>query len=274
MTRAIPVSIERHGSRFWRRFEGYEFARNTTLAPLVLAEILPAASAFPILLCETDGHLLPHALLGTDPTQGCAFVNANTQWRGHYVPATLRSHPFSAAPTSGADGFELRVQEGSGLVTDDIRDERFFDTGGAPSAALQEVVQFLRRYEASRLRTIAAATLLRDIDVLRPFRSDGIDNSLTHNSWQVDGQALERLAPQDLHRLMQAGAIQLAHAQQVSLGLLKLLTRAADAHSTTSTQAWDHGHTREADMAGSFLSALAQAQESDKEALFLTERGF
>ena len=142
-TAQVAISKDRHGGRFWRRFASYAFARDRHSVPIVLAELEPAASAFPLVFrSSATGSVEPHALLHLTVGESSPFVASDGTWRGTYVPSILRAHPFAATPAQAGAEMALLVDEASGLITDDPKDEAFFDENGAPSAALEQVIAF------------------------------------------------------------------------------------------------------------------------------------
>ena len=194
-TGRVAISTDRHGGRFWRRFESYAFARELRCVPVVLAEIEQAASAFPLVFRRdaATGAVEIVALLNLTRDAPSPFVGAEGGWRGTYVPSGLRAHPFSATPTGEGGEMALLVDEASGLVTDDPRDEPFFDAGGAPSEALEQVIAFFRTRAASEQATRAACAALDAAGLLTPLAPlPGMHEADARGFLAVDAAALGR----------------------------------------------------------------------------------
>ena len=120
----------------------------------------------------------------------------------------------------------------------------------------------MQEYDQS-LRAAALATkALHQANLLIPAPDAyGLSQKLTRNSWIVDRDALQALDGIILKPLMQTGALKLAYAHQISLESMPFLQKTA----ATRAEAWTSQHTSTMDMVGSFLSALAEAHEGDKE---------
>ncbi|MEM7176204.1 MAG: SapC family protein [Pseudomonadota bacterium] len=212
----FPISRERHGNRFWQRFTSFDFARPLTEAPVVGEEILRAASAFPIIFRRTGAGIGPVALLSLVPEQGSPFVAPQGHWRASYVPAALRGHPFHAQPSGQQDEMALLVDEASGLITADPRDERFFLPDGTIAPGLTAVVQFFRARERAALETAALCATLDTMGLFTPLPAyEGV--ALPGGGLGIDLAKLTTLPESQAALLLRSGALRLVHAHQVSL---------------------------------------------------------
>jgi len=265
-TAQVAISKDRHGGRFWRRFASYAFARDRHSVPIVLAELEPGASAFPLVFRNTaTGSVEPHALLHLTAGEPSPFVASDGTWRGTYVPSILRAHPFAATPAQAGAEMALLVDEASGLITDDPKDEAFFDENGAPSSALEQVIAFFRTRAQSELATQAACAALQAAGLLSPLAPlPGLNDSDADGLLTVDPARLDALDPAALPGLWSCGALRLAHAQRVSLchagWMARALRTGADFAPRTSAPAPD------TNLSG-FLDALADAQDHDRGAV-------
>ena len=116
MVKIVAVDRERHAGKGCRRAPHYSFAATQALTPLVGAEFAQAAVAMPMAFIEHSGRYLPVAVMS--PVQGRNFfVSPTGQWLGNYVPAGLRSYPFSLV-REGSDNVALCIDEDSGWVVD------------------------------------------------------------------------------------------------------------------------------------------------------------
>ena len=261
----FPVSQERHGERRWRRFESYAFAGSMRAVPLSLAEIDAAAAALPVGLADRPGGPVAVALLRPAAGGPAPFVGPGGRWRGTYVPAALRVHPFSAR-VAGDDGqMVLLVDEGTGLVGDDPQGEPFFDANGQPARLLAEVVDFLRAHAGSEMQARRAAAALAQAGLLRPMTAQaGMAAEDAEGFLCVDPQAFEGLPETALADLWRCGALRLAQAQLVSQHHFGWIARALAAGlGDTVSIAARPADTAEADIGG-FLSALAASHAADR----------
>ena len=262
--RFVPVEPDRHGNRFWRRPADHRHATNQARVPVVLAELSEVASVFPIAFATTGPAPRAVALLRPDPDAPHPWIDpATRRWRGSYLPAALRAHPFDARPTAGGR-LALLVDEASGLLTGAPDAEPFFTRDGHPAAAVREVIGFLQQRHASERDTAAAVRLLDAAGVLAPLPATG-------RVTEAGAAGLERVVPERLDaldeatilRLMRTGALALAHAQQVSL---QHATRDVSGLPPKTSAAADIACTPEAASPSldGFLDAVARARRDEK----------
>jgi hypothetical protein len=211
---------------------------------VVLAELDPAAASFPVVFAEDAQGMMPVALLHLRRGAASPFVAEDGSWRGTYVPSALRAHPFSASATGAGDEMALLVDEGSGLVTDDPRDEAFFAADGTPSEPLGQVIAFFRTRALSERDTRAACAALDEAGLLAipPDRPDALPDSALPGLWR-------------------SGALRLAQAHRLSLHHASWMARALSAAPGASTPApaADAPDSRLSD----FLSAVADARDRE-----------
>ncbi|SLN73969.1 SapC [Falsiruegeria litorea R37] len=265
-TDLVPISKARHGHRFWRRFSSYDFARPLAEVPVVAEEILHCASAFPLAFRRSGPNsgsaVTPVALLSLIPEQDTPFVSHEGHWLGTYVPSHLRSHPFASQTTGQQDQMALLIDENSGLITDNPRDEPFFAPDGTLSPGLAQVVQFSRTRAAAMQATEVLCATLEAMELFTPFIShEGVD--LPVGLLTIDSGRLKSLPDAHLVLLARQDALRLIHAHQVSLQHCLWLDKASRqtglTKATPDTDTTSPGN----DALDGFLSALAQAQEND-----------
>lgn len=262
---AVPVSPERHGTRRWRRFASYAFARSLRDVSVVMAEIEPAASAFPLVFKQSpDGWDVLALLATSDSTRGM-FVTPEGNWRGTYVPSGLRAYPFIAETTGGDGQNALMIDESSGLVTDNPQDELFFDEDGQVAPALAQVITFFQTRAASQIETRDAAKVLADAGVLTeltPLR--GMTSEDAADYWVVDQAKFAALPEHLIPEVWGMGALRLAQAQLVSMHHLGWMARAAAAGlGQVNPQAARPQGTPPPQTVTTFLSAIADAQAAE-----------
>jgi hypothetical protein len=261
-TGQVPVSHERHGGRSWRRFTSYAFARSLHCVPVVLAELDPAAASFPVVFAEDAQGMMPVALLHLRRGAASPFVAEDGSWRGTYVPSALRAHPFSASATGAGDEMALLVDEGSGLVTDDPRDEAFFAADGTPSEPLGQVIAFFRTRALSERDTRAACAALDEAGLLAPLPVlPGMDEADARGLLAIPPDRPDALPDSALPGLWRSGALRLAQAHRLSLHHASWMARALSAAPGASAPApaADAPDSRLSD----FLSAVADARDRE-----------
>lgn len=267
----IPVSPERHGGRFWRRFTSWDFAARRRLVPIVLGEHEQVAASLPFFFVRTRAGVWPVALSRLREEGPCAMVSPNGVWRGSYIPSILRVHPFTAQRTPEGS-LALLVDEASGFVTDDPGDEPFFTDDGNPTPAMQQVIGFFQERTAAETRTRDAMAEVMARDLLVPFEAPpGLAQMDTQGLLVPDRARIESLRRTELSALHRCGALVLLHVQAVSLHHLPLIAAAeaqpdrpaSAAAPNLPTAAPDTpGPAQEAALSG-FLDALAASQERE-----------
>lgn len=221
-----PLSFERHGAKFWRRFKSYGFASKTQLAPLAAAELLKAVHALPICFCCKGTRFFLAGLLSPVPDDNY-FVAPDGKWAGGYVPACFRGHPFSLSLVQGQT--TLCVDDASGLITD-TEGEPFFTDDEQISAPVAQVLKFLQTVAQNRAITqqgvdaLAAARVLAKWPVKVSVKGEDVQVS---GIYRIDEAKLANL-PDDLFLgLRKTVALAIAYAQLFSMGNIRILNHLA-----------------------------------------------
>lgn len=261
----VAVSPQSHGARYWRRFESYGFARATHCVDIVMAEVAPAASAFPLVFRkrQDDRGIDPVALLSFGSSEPTPFVTNDGNWRGTYVPSALRAHPFAAQFTDKAGEMTLLVDEASGLITQDPNDQPFFDADGTPATALEKVIEFFRTRARSALQTQKACRALQTAELFTPLRDfAGMDQADLDRLYTINAERLDALSDDSLPDLWHSGALRLAEAHRVSLCHVGWMLRAERASAGIDRHVPDAPSQPDTALSG-FLDALSDAQDRD-----------
>lgn len=260
----VAVSPDRHAGCFWRRFTSYAFARGQRCVDVVMAELEPAASAFPLVFRPgASGGVDPVALLRLGATGTTPFVAPDGTWRGTYVPSGLRAHPFSARHTGTGDEMVLMVDEASGLVTEDPADQPFF-AGDAPAPPLAQVIAFFRTRAKSAQHTAQAAAALQAHGLLSPLPPlPGMTEGDAAGFLAVDPARLEALDHAVLPALWESGALRLAEAHRVSLLHAGWMARAMRAEARAAASGPARPEPPDDGLSG-FLDALSEAHDRER----------
>lgn len=209
------VSREAHSRRRWRRYQTYEFARELTIVDVALAESARLCLTMPMAFRQAGDQFVPIALMGVEPKRN-VLVAPDHRWLGHYIPALIRCHPFMILPDANGQLVlcvdQASVTEGEG--------EAFFDAEGAPSPAMQTVVDVLQQIEGSRRAARIVADSLAKLGLLKPLSLEpkaGAPAQTVEGIFAVDEGRLDALADAEFVGLRATGAIRLAHYQGLSL---------------------------------------------------------
>ncbi len=252
-----PVTVENYGNKYWKRFTSFEFAQTVSDCPVVETEIFPVAAAFPTAFRRTGEEVEPVALFTLHAKSPNPFVSDTGAWVAPYVPSALRCLPFFADRVSNRAGnqFQLMVDESLGLVSDNPKDEVFFDKTGALSSELRKVQSFFQARLASVKRTRAICEVLSDLNLFDDLQEHEGYN-LPPGFLGISQTHLDALSPEEKTQLAVCGALRLVHAHQISLSHVPWLAHA-------QTQVLQNKHLAKLDLtpdAGRFLGAIANAQ--------------
>lgn len=146
----------------WSFAGKYDFARDRLTVPLIHTELLRAARDYPIAMAPTeDGRWHPVAYLADAAGVRNRFVDENGRWHASYVPFWLRVYPFVREAGSYAVAFDPTFVGVGG--------EHAFETSGALSEAVADVVRQLGRAETGREALESACSALVAEGVARPL---------------------------------------------------------------------------------------------------------
>ncbi len=258
-----PLSFQRYGHRFWKRFTSFDHMRPVTECSVVEAEAFPVAAAFPLVFRKTEDGVEPVALFSLTQETENPFVSETGIWLAPYLPSAMRCPPFDAKPIP-RDGpaknaqFQLLVDETLGLVSDDPRDEAFYGESGLLSSSLEPVVTFFQGRMSSAQSTTAICNVLAEMNLLDPMVQYE-RCSLPKGCWGISPDRLNSLTIERLATLTASGALRLVHAHQISLSHIAWLAQ-AQTRMTQNLSSVDFAPKASAD---DFLSALADAQTNE-----------
>lgn len=225
MSKIVPVSKSKFGTKYWRRYSSYSFAAGDAIVPLVMQELPKAQLSLPIGFSIKDGQAFTVAVQSLKPGVNM-FVGADGSWRGRYIPAAYRGYPFVLADTEDNKQV-LCIDVDSDLVSD-TEGEPFFTSEGEPGKALGEVLAFLQQIKQDQQRTLTLCEVLQKHDLLQPWpitvkfdtqeqRVDGL--------YRIDEKALNALEYDAYKEVSKAGALPLAYCQLLSMQHLQDLGR-------------------------------------------------
>lgn len=220
----VPISRDRHARKAYLRPVGHGVAAAEAVVPLVAAELPRAALAMPIAFVEQEGRFRLVALLSLQPGQNL-YVGPDGRWLGAYVPAALRSYPFALLQQEATGQSILCVDDTNGLVVDAGTPgaEPFFAEDEKPSAALQQVLDFLGKVEANRAISEIAVGALAAAELIVPWRL-GVETPAGRQNvaglHRIDEMRLNALKDETFLGLRTNGALAIAYAQLLSMGQL------------------------------------------------------
>jgi hypothetical protein len=231
------ITRERHGAKRWLRYTGYAFAMRDAVMPLALAELAKAALSLPIgFIAQGDG-FIPAAVMSLQAEKNL-FIAADGRWIHGYIPAAIRGYPFRLAKAT--DGRQvLCIDEDSGLVHDGPDGESFFDDEGKPVHALRDIMNFLEQTEQSRQVAAHACAILNKHQLIKPWpitcQTERGDRKID-GLFRIDETALNQIAADALFEVRNAGGLQIAYCQLISMQHLPALGELTVAHAKAAAQ--------------------------------------
>jgi hypothetical protein len=218
MANYVPISRVKHAGLHWKKPTDYGFARGEALLPLVVAELPRVAQNMPTAFVASGDTYVPVLLAGVRPGTSL-LVAADGRWLGGYVPAVLRSHPFSLL-LSAADEYVICVDAHSSHLCPDTEGLPLFSADGAASAAVSQLLPLLERREQSRQQTELACKALQQHGLLVPWvipADDAAGTPEMRGLFRVDEARLNALDDQAFLQLRQAQALPMAYSQLLSM---------------------------------------------------------
>ncbi len=227
--RAVPISSEEHRDVSVSAGGDYRFARGANLVPLVLPE-LPAASAdYPIVFVGKENEQVAAAVLGLSDAQNL-FVDAEGKWNANYIPAFVRRYPFVFANASEEGRFLLCVDESAPMVNREGRGERLFDSEGARTSYLDNVLTFMQRYQVAYQRSQEFCRRLNELGLTQQMQAQlrGPDGERQLRGFNaVNRDRLKSLDPEVLKDLLSSDGMEAVFLHLFSLRNLQALAARA-----------------------------------------------
>lgn len=238
MPQLTAVTPQQFANKAWRRHSGYAFAAQTSVLPVMSAELAKLVPALPLGFAQTEAAFQLVAITALQPGTNL-FVAPDGRWIGDYVPAALRSYPFRMVKPAGREDSILCFDVSSGDLVNAGQGEAFFDPAGEPSQALKAVLDFLSQVEHSRVATQAAVDALQAAGLIQPWPltlQQGEQTLPVNGLHRVDEDALIALPDETFLCLRQAGSLPVAYAQLLSMNQLVMLQKAAGAQARLKAQ--------------------------------------
>lgn len=216
----VPLNDKAHADLRVSTISSYGFAARSNSVPVLAGEFAECAREFPIVFGGQPGSVVPAALLGLRDGENL-FVDPQGNWLARYTPAFIRRYPF-ALGTGDTGQMLVCIDQTARCLTTTAGEALFVE--GAPSAALQRTMAFLREFQTAAVATagltqrIEVLGLLREADSLAQLR-DGSEFRLS-GLRVIDESRLNALDDEAVLDLVKSGAMKLIYAHLISLGNL------------------------------------------------------
>jgi hypothetical protein len=221
-----PLNRVDHRDMSVRQTNNFKFAAETNSVPLVDVEFVKAGSEMPIVFAETETGVVCLALLGTEQDKN-AFIDADNNWTGNYVPAFFRRYPFVFAVQDDGEQLTLCIDESYDGINKDGIGERLFDAEGTETNYIKTVLQFAEEYQATFNRTQAFCDRLVENDLLEEARidytlNDGKTGGVTGFK-RVSVEKFRELSDEKVVELFRSGDLDLIQMHMMSMAQVEAL---------------------------------------------------
>jgi hypothetical protein len=235
----VPISKSEFGNKRFKRYDSYRFAAKETLAPLVLKETMRAMMVMPIGFARAQDALTPVAVQGFGNGRNL-FVAPDGRWIGRYIPAAYRGYPFVLA--NGPEDKQVLCFDTSSNLLSDTDGEAFFNEQAEPSAAVNDVLNFLTQTSINRQATLALCKMLDEHQLIEPWpikikTADDEQERNVEGLFRVHEKAFLGLDAQSLSKLRDAGAFTLIYCQLLSMQHIQVLGEMEKAYQAAQLQA-------------------------------------
>jgi hypothetical protein len=212
--KVVPVTRQRHGDVSIKTGGDFGYARKVNSVPLLASEFDFASGEYAIVISGDGNDVMPAVLLGIRDNENL-YVDDNGAWNAKYIPAFVRRYPFVFS-TEDKQTFNLCIDEDFPGVNRDGLGERLFDAAGERTQYLQNVLGFLRAYQAQFEATRAFCQRLTELNLLEAmqaqFRLRGGQRITLGGFMTVNRDRLRALPGDALARLARGGDLDLIYA--------------------------------------------------------------
>lgn len=222
------VTQDAFAGKYWKHPGHYSYAQTFNLVPVAANELVRAAAHLPLAFIEAAGRWQMVAITSLLPGTNL-LVGPQGQWLGGYVPAVLRSHPFSLTQPAEGEDYILCVQGKGEHLVGKGQGAPFFDEQGELTAQTRRAMEFLVDIEAGRAQASQGVQALADAKLLTPWELTANHNGQNYpveGLFRLDAAAFSALKTRAMDALHKVGAVPLAYAQLFSMEQMYQLQRA------------------------------------------------
>ena len=167
---AVPVSPARHGKHSMEVAGNYAFSAGINAVPLMAVEILRAATEYAVVFTAVGDDVMPAVVLGVKGDQNL-YLGPDGHWNAKYIPAFIRRYPFVFSASEDNKTLTLCVDEAYPGLNTEGRGARLFGDDGKPAPYVDQVLAFLKEYQAHFVRTQAFGKRLKESGLLEPMQA-------------------------------------------------------------------------------------------------------
>lgn len=211
----VAVQKTTHQHTRWLKYSHYNFAKNDTVAPVLLAELTQLLPFYPLAFVAAEQGFQLVALQSIQPKLNL-YLSAEGKWRVPYVPSTYRSHPFMLAPKNDTEQTLCLNETSEFIIKDSTQGKAIINAQGELDESMQPIIRFLQQCHANKQLTQQAVDLLNQHHLIVPWPIEQSQNDTkvpVNGVYQIDASALHQLSGEALAELNQHHALELAYAQ-------------------------------------------------------------
>jgi len=234
MPKLTPLDRTAHQGLRVHNDRAYLACRETTLCPVLLAEIPRLVVEYPIAFTRSSetGKLICVALFGVDPRENLYW--RDDRWSAFSMPLNILRQPFFVATSDnspvGADSKNLiTCVDLENPAVQATEGDRLFDDAGKESAYLRHKLAVLSELIGGEQPTQEFIARLESLELIRPFQLEfrlGTNEPRKISGLlSVDEQKLRSLDATTLTDLNARGYLHAIYAMLSSLGHLQILAR-------------------------------------------------
>ena len=214
------VNAERHRNWCVKAGTDFQFAARVNSVPLMSVEFAAAAREFPVVFAGSETEIVPVVILGTADDKNL-YVGEDGQWQATYIPAFIRRYPFVFSNSEDGSQLLLCIDEEFAGCNEDGRGERLFDAEGNRTQYLENVLDFLKNYQASFQLTVQFCKGLKELDILEPMQAtfappEGKPSVLS-GFYAVNRAKLKALSDEQLVALARSDGLELIYTHLMSM---------------------------------------------------------
>ena len=214
------VNAERHLNWCVKAGTDFEFAKKVNSVPLMSVEFAAAAMEFPIVFAGAGEEFIPVVVLGTQDNENL-YVGDDGTWQAKYIPAFIRRYPFVFSNSEDGSQLLLCIDEEFSGCNEDGKGERLFDAEGNRTQYLNNVLEFLKNYQASYQLTVQFCKNLKELDIFEQMQAtfappEGQPSVLT-GFYAVNKEKLKALPDEKLAELTKTDQMELIYTHLVSM---------------------------------------------------------
>lgn len=240
----VPITRELFGKKRFKRNATFHFAGEDSFAPLALGEVTRAMLHLPIGFAKDQEEWTPVALQGLSEKKNL-FVLPNGRWVGRYMPLCYRLKPFVLVSREGnqSEGNQLVLcfDDDSELLSDN-EGEPFFDEQQNPSEIVTGIFKFLGKHAQNVSATRRLCGVLKEHGLLTEWQitlreQETAKQATLSGLFRIDEEAFNKLDPNTLAAVHQAGALPLIYCQLLSMQNLAVLSTISKEHASAKKRA-------------------------------------